>query len=60
MGLFKKKKSGPPATQVHGQPTQQDDDRLPGRAGYSGYGLKKNAMPENRFQYVRPGDKDGR
>jgi hypothetical protein len=34
-----------------------EDDRYPGFAGYRGYGLKKNAMPENRFKFVRP---DGR
>lgn len=56
MGLFKKRNSGPPATKEHGRPTAQDDPRYPGRAGYSGNGLKKNAMPENRFQYVRPED----
>lgn len=58
MGLFKKRKSGPPATKEHGRATEKDDPRYPGRAGYSGYGLKKNAMPENRFYYVSPGDRD--
>lgn len=57
MGLFKKKTHGPPADREHGRPTDRDDSRLPGRAGYSGYGLKKNAMPENRFKYVRPDEK---
>lgn len=60
MGLFKKSSSGPPSTRVHGQSTNQDDDRYPGRAGYAGYGLKKNAMPENRFKFVRPSDQKQR
>lgn len=53
MGLFSKKKhlksepswAGPPA---------DHDERLPGVAGYTGNGLKKNAMPEHRFNYVPP------
>ena len=36
------------------------DDRLPGIAGYQGYRIGKNAMPENRFRFVRPGDQQQR
>ena len=55
MGLFSKKgnhlKSEPSWT----KPSDAGgDDRYPGLAGYTGNGLKKNAMPENRFKYVRP------
>lgn len=60
MGLFKKRSTIPPSTRVHGEATPQDDNRYPGRAGYSGYGLKKNAMPENRFIFVRPEDQNKR
>jgi hypothetical protein len=57
MGLFSKKgkhlESGPswPGAAA-------GDERYPGAAGYSGIGLKKNAMPENRFKFVRPDGKD--
>ena len=37
--------------------TTQHDDRLPGVAGYSGYRIGKNAMPEHRFNFVRPSDR---
>ena len=54
MGLFSKKgkhlKSEPSWT----KPSDEADERFPGLAGYTGVGLKKNAMPENRFKYVPP------
>jgi len=54
MGLFSRKSQSakpPPRTFPPG------DDRYPGNAGYSGVGLKKNAMPEHRFTFVRPDGK---
>ena len=52
MGLFSKKKhlKSEPSWPM---PTEHDE-RLPGFAGYTGVGLKKNAMPENRFNYQPP------
>lgn len=57
MGLFGKKSK--PAKQESSEPRTfpPGDERYPGNAGYNGYGLKKNAMPEHRFKFVRP---DGR
>jgi hypothetical protein len=53
MGLFKKVKHL--ATEgTWPQPTSEADERYPGFAGYTGVGLKKNAMPEHRFKYVPP------
>lgn len=51
------KKAHPDAQQVGPMPQTQHDDRLPGIAGYQRYGVGKNAMPENRFRFVRPGDR---
>ena len=53
MGLFSRGrhlKSEPSWT----KPADAGDERLPGLAGYTGTGLKKNAMPEHRFNYVPP------
>ena len=53
MGLFSKKKhlKSEPSW---AKPSDEGDERYPGLAGYTGVGLKKNAMPENRFKYVPP------
>lgn len=62
MGLFSKNKSSP----VKPQPSSEDrsfpttDERFPGSAGYRGNGIGKNAMPENRFRFVRPDGKSER
>ena len=57
MGLFRKKghsaKLAPSATRTF----PSADERYPGSAGYNGVGLKKNAMPEHRFKFVRPDGK---
>lgn len=37
-----------------GKHGQAPDPRLPGLAGFVGVGLRKNAMPEMRFNFVRP------
>lgn len=55
--MFKKKNNTKRGTETWTPPAQQGDDRLPGNAGYRGVGLKKNAMPENRFNYRRPDGK---
>ncbi len=59
MGLFKKKSTPvPPETSTAPRTTAPGDDRYPGIAGYQGVaGLKKNAMPERRFRFVRPDGK---
>lgn len=55
----KKKASGPPSTATqHAKP--QQDPRLPGSAGYHGNGIGKNAMPEMRFNFVRPDEQSRR
>lgn len=57
MGFFSRKKNAAKqALQEKGMfnPDPGADERYPGSAGYSGYGLKKNAMPENRFKFVPP------
>jgi hypothetical protein len=63
MGLFSKKGSPakPPAADRKAAPASDPSDpRYPGLAGYHGVGLKKNAMPEQRFKFVRPdGKSDG-
>lgn len=52
---LKKKTGGPPSTaSQHGSAA---DPKLPGSAGYRGNGIGKNAMPENRFKFVRPDGK---
>lgn len=59
MGLFSKKNS----SSVKRQPSSDErafpitDARYPGSAGYGGKNRGRNAMPENRFKFVRP---DGR
>ena len=55
--LFKKKKNTKSGTTTWTESGQSGDERLPGNAGYRGVGLKKNAMPENRFNFRRPDDK---
>ena len=58
MGLFKRKST--PATPAPSAPERTippGDERYPGVAGYQGQGLKKNAMPEMRFRFVRPDGK---
>ena len=59
MGLFTKKSSpDTPSPSVGTLPTAPTDSRYPGLAGYVGTtGLKKNAMPELRFKFVRPDGK---
>lgn len=62
MGLFSKKKS----SSVKSQPSADErafpitDERYPGSAGYRGRNAGKNAMPENRFKFVRPDGKSER
>ena len=54
---IKPDKSAHPEPQPTQQmPTSEEDERLPGIAGYKGYGIGKNAMPERRFNFKRPGD----
>jgi hypothetical protein len=58
MGLFSRKSTSAkpePSAAVRAFPP--GDERYPGSAGYSGVGLKKNAMPEHRFKFVRPDGK---
>ena len=57
MGLFRKRSeqpAQPEPPQQQAAPQRPNDPRLPGVAGFHGVGLKKNAMPEMRFEYVRP------
>lgn len=65
MGLFSNSSRDKYASKAQiqdNQPTwpEPQDPRLPGIAGYVGMGLKKNAMPEMRFNYVRPEDQPKR
>ena len=53
MGLFSKKGKHLKSEPSWSKPSESDE-RYPGLAGYTGVGLKKNAMPENRFKYVPP------
>ena len=59
MGLFKKRAAAEPDVEPEPQeesaprPVLVDDDRLPGSAGYSGR-AGRNAMPNQRFKFVRP------
>jgi hypothetical protein len=58
MGLFSRKNTpAPPAPSTRQQSFPPGDERYPGVAGYQGQGLKKNAMPEMRFKFVRPDGK---
>lgn len=57
MGLFSKKSKSKPEQGSKVWNSSSEDERMPGVAGYNGYGLKKNAMPENRFTYRPPGAK---
>lgn len=58
MALFSRKsKSTKPAPDTALKPFPPGDERYPGSAGYGGAGLKKNAMPEHRFNFVRPDGK---
>ena len=54
MGLFSKPGKHLKSEPSWSKPTEDGDERYPGFAGYTGVGLKKNAMPENRFKYVPP------
>lgn len=56
----KDKMAHPDAQPMQQLPETQHDDRLPGIAGYQGYRIGKNAMPERRFNFVRPGDQQRR
>jgi hypothetical protein len=57
MGLIRRKNKldKPPPSELRTFPPA--DERYPGAAGYNGMGLKKNAMPEHRFKFVRPDGK---
>ena len=55
MGLFSKKSKQKPEQGSKVWQPSSEDERMPGVAGYNGYGLKKNAMPETRFNYKPPG-----
>ena len=57
MGLFSRKRTPatPPPSVEKRYPIT--DERLPGCAGYGTTSLKKNAMPEHRFRFVRPDGK---
>jgi hypothetical protein len=60
MGFWKQKKQQQPVAppQVH-HPSEPDDPRLPGTAGYRGAArLTKNAMPVSRFNFKRPDGRD--
>lgn len=59
MGLWKKSTTAEKGTSEVGQgaPRAPTDPKLPGIAGYQGLGLTKNAMPVNRFNFVRPDGK---
>ncbi len=59
MGIWKKKSKRPQAApQVQRDSAASGDPRMPGIAGYQGIGgLPKNAMPDNRFRFVRPDGK---
>lgn len=54
MGLFSKRGKHLKSEPSWPGPPADHDERLPGLAGYTGNGLKKNAMPEHRFNYVPP------
>ncbi|HEV2060729.1 MAG TPA: hypothetical protein VGR11_15360 [Solirubrobacteraceae bacterium] len=55
--MFSKKSSAPKSQPTGDRSFPITDERYPGSAGYRGYGLKKHAMPENRFKFVRPDGK---
>lgn len=59
MGLFSKSKSGSdkPQPNTHERVFPITDERYPGSAGYRGNSIGRNAMPENRFKFVRPDGK---
>jgi len=59
MGLFRRKSTpAPPESSTVPRTIAPGDERYPGIAGYQGVsGLKKNAMPERRFTFVRPDGK---
>jgi hypothetical protein len=58
MGLFSRKSTPAPlAPSAEQRSFPPGDERYPGLAGYQGQGLKKNAMPEMRFKFVRPDGK---
>ena len=57
MGLFRKKSSSAKQPETPPRTFPLADERYPGNAGYNGFGLKKNAMPEHRFRFVRPDGK---
>lgn len=58
MGFFRKKSSpAKPEPSGADRTFPTTDERYPGSAGYRGNRLKRNAMPENRFKFVRPDGK---
>lgn len=57
MGLFSRKNTPTPPPSTPPRAFPRGDERYPGLAGYQGQGLKKNAMPEMRFKFVRPDGK---
>lgn len=60
MGLFSKPGKHLKSEPSWPKPSSSSDERYPGAAGYTGVGLKKNAMPEHRFTFVRPDGKSDR
>lgn len=60
MGLFSKPGKHLKSEPSWPKPTDAAEERYPGSAGYTGVGLKKNAMPEHRFKFVRPDSKRDR
>jgi hypothetical protein len=58
MSLWNRKKTAEPDRSAENKPVERDSSTLPGIAGYSGTErLPKNAMPGDRFNYVRPDGK---
>ena len=55
-GRKKKDNDAPPQQQPMRQPRSADDPMLPGTAGYRRR-AGKGAMPDSRFNYVRPDSK---
>lgn len=57
MAFWKRKSTAQPDESATHEPAAESDPKLPGSAGYAGVGLRKNAMPEQRFNFVRPDDR---